>query len=160
MPSKSVRVMKSIEEDIRTHKLQPGQSYQSAREIAQRFGVSTMTADRAMQKLVASGLLERRHGAGTFVGPRADILLRHAPNSIQVWVPSGFYAIYNTVVERIVRFLHLEFPEDLVQLLFIPDEQQLPACERMVASWDGGARPRSVVLISCSAWLKRWICPP
>lgn len=155
MASKSTQVMKSIEADIRARKLRPGQPYQSAREVAKRLGVSPMTADRAMQKLVESGLLERRHGAGTFIGLRADAVLQQKLNAIQIWVPSEFYSLYNTVVERIVRFVHLEFPEDMVQLLFIPDEQQLPTCERMVASWEDGTRPRSVVLISCSQEVQR-----
>lgn len=155
MPSKSAQVMTSIERDIRVRQLQPGQPYQSAREVAQHLGVSPMTADRAMRKLVASGILQRRHGAGTFVGEGADTALGQKQQTAQIWVPSGFYSLYNVVVERIVRFVHLEFPEDLVQLLFIPDDKQLETCERMVASWENGVRPRTVVLISCDQAVQR-----
>ncbi|MCC7128321.1 MAG: GntR family transcriptional regulator [Microbacteriaceae bacterium] len=40
------------------------------RELSQRWGVARMTLRRAVDSLVAEGLVERRHGAGTFVTPQ------------------------------------------------------------------------------------------
>ena len=45
----------------------PGTRFLTEREVCERFGVSTTTAVRALNALVAEGLLVRRQGSGTFV---------------------------------------------------------------------------------------------
>lgn len=45
----------------------PGACLPSEHELAQRFGVNRHTVRRAIDELIAEGLLERRHGRGTFV---------------------------------------------------------------------------------------------
>ena len=54
----------------------PGDCLPSETELAERFGVNRHTLRRAVDELIVEGLLERRHGKGTFVldGP-ADYLL-------------------------------------------------------------------------------------
>ena len=48
----------------------------SENELAGRFGVNRHTVRRAVEDLIAAGLLERRHGVGTFVlDAPADYLL-------------------------------------------------------------------------------------
>ncbi|WP_406664930.1 UTRA domain-containing protein [Gallaecimonas sp. GXIMD1310] len=47
--------------------LSPGDAVPSENQLAEQFGVSRMTARRALSELVASGMLERRQGQGTFV---------------------------------------------------------------------------------------------
>ncbi|MGI5130245.1 LacI family DNA-binding transcriptional regulator [Pseudonocardia sp. CA-107938] len=46
------------------------QPFVTQREIVERFGVSTTTAVRALNELVAEGVVVRRRGRGTFVAPR------------------------------------------------------------------------------------------
>ena len=157
MTSKNAQVMLAIEQDIRARGLKPGQLYQSAREVAQMLGVSPMTADRAMRKLASSGLLQRRHGSGTYVGEGATTSSRSMPRTIQIWVPSNFYALYNVVIENIVKTVHLEFPGDSIQQVFIPEEDQLAFCERIANSWDDSTRPRTLILVSCSQSVQRLV---
>lgn len=47
--------------------LAPGDVLAPERTLAERHGVSRMTLRRAVEGLVARGLVERRHGTGTFV---------------------------------------------------------------------------------------------
>jgi len=157
MNSKNSQVMMAIEQDIRKRGLRPGQTYQSAREVAQALGVSPMTADRAMRKLASNGLLHRRHGAGTYVGERAGATASAMPRTIQVWVPSSFYRHYSIIIENIVKTVHLEFPLDFIQQVFIPEEDQLAFCRRLVDSWAAASPPRTVVLVSCSQAVQRLV---
>ena len=157
MTSKNTQVMLAIEQDIRARGLKPGQLYQSAREVAQMLGVSPMTADRAMRKLASNGLLQRRHGSGTYVGEGAATAPKNMPRTVQIWVPSNFYALYNVIIENIIKTVHLELPHDSIQQIFIPEEEQLAFCERIVDSWSDGTPPRSVVLVSCSQAVQRLI---
>lgn len=53
-------------------RLRPGERLPGLREVAEELGVSHTTLRAAVAKLEADGLLETRHGAGTFVTTRAD----------------------------------------------------------------------------------------
>jgi GntR family transcriptional regulator len=51
-------------------RLAPGSALPSERDLAEGLGLARMTVRRAVEALVEEGLLERRHGSGTYVrGP-------------------------------------------------------------------------------------------
>jgi len=56
----------AIEQDV----LVPNDALPAERDIAVDFGVSRITVRKAIEGLVEEGLLDRRHGAGTFVASR------------------------------------------------------------------------------------------
>lgn len=60
------QIAKLLKEEI-TSFLTPGKCLPSENELAERFGVNRHTIRRAVEDLIATGLLERRHGKGTFV---------------------------------------------------------------------------------------------
>lgn len=61
------RIQEYIAELILTGKLAPDTKIQSEREFSDDLGVSRMTVRRAITELVNEGLLERKHGSGTYV---------------------------------------------------------------------------------------------
>ena len=155
MSSKSSQVIIAIEKDIRIRGLRPGEPYQSAREVAQMLDVSPMTADRAMRRLASNGVLERRHGSGTFVGTAAADMLALDLRHIQIVISAPFYSVYRVVVENIVATVHRCFPTDRIEQVFVPDSQQTAFCARIVKRWEAGGTPRSVVLVGCSQQMIR-----
>src|SRR6185436_6697180 len=48
-----------------------GSRLPSERILSSRWGVARMTVRNAMDDLVGEGLIERRHGSGTYVAPQA-----------------------------------------------------------------------------------------
>ncbi|MFD3688125.1 FadR/GntR family transcriptional regulator [Nocardiopsis sp. NPDC058631] len=68
-PSLSERLADDIVEIIRRDHLGPGDLMASSRELAQRFEVTTPTVREALRRLEATGVVEFRHGSGTYVGP-------------------------------------------------------------------------------------------
>ena len=50
-----------------------GDRLPSERTLSERWGVARMTVRSAMDALVAEGLVERRHGSGTYVLPRSFV---------------------------------------------------------------------------------------
>ena len=69
-----VPITKQIAEQIRTRcasrALQPGDRLPSVRQLAQELAVNQNTILRVYERLTAEGLLERRHGDGTYVADR------------------------------------------------------------------------------------------
>jgi GntR family transcriptional regulator len=63
------RIQAAIRERIDSGELKPGDVVGSERELARIHGVSLMTARHALAGLAQEGVVERRHGAGTFVAP-------------------------------------------------------------------------------------------
>jgi len=63
------RIQSAIRERIDSGELKPGDVVDSERELARIHNVSLMTARHALADLAQEGIVERRHGAGTFVAP-------------------------------------------------------------------------------------------
>jgi GntR family transcriptional regulator len=61
------RIQEHIAELILSGKLAPDTKIQSERDFSEDLGVSRMTVRRAITELVNEGLLERKHGSGTYV---------------------------------------------------------------------------------------------
>jgi GntR family transcriptional regulator len=61
------RIQEYIAEMILSGKLKPESRLQSEREFSEDLGVSRMTVRKALTELVNEGLLERKHGSGTYV---------------------------------------------------------------------------------------------
>jgi len=55
---------------IRTGRLKPGEATPSERELARSLGISRTTVRQALRGLEDQGVLERRHGSGTYVADR------------------------------------------------------------------------------------------
>lgn len=62
-----VRIQEYIAELILSGKLAPESKIPSERDFSEDLGVSRMTVRKAITELVSEGLLERRHGSGTYV---------------------------------------------------------------------------------------------
>ena len=78
-PSKHEKVFSTLEREIRNGHYAPGQKLPSEAAIVQRFGVSRITAGRAVRDLQRQGLVERRAGSGTYV---RDLSERAGPNYV------------------------------------------------------------------------------
>lgn len=64
----SERLADSIVAIIHDEQLSPGQVLASSRDLAKRFDVTTPTVREALRRLEATGIVEFRHGSGTYVG--------------------------------------------------------------------------------------------
>lgn len=71
----SVPISRQIAEQVASlcaaGRLQPGDRLPSVRELAKDLAVNQNTVLRVYERLTGEGLLERRHGQGTFVAPSA-----------------------------------------------------------------------------------------
>lgn len=65
---------------IRSDGLRPGDRLPSARELSQRFAVTTPTLREALRRLEATGAIQLRHGSGIYVGADLERVVIPNPN--------------------------------------------------------------------------------
>jgi DNA-binding FadR family transcriptional regulator len=70
------RLVEALTGEIRGGVLRPGQQLPTESEAASRFGVSRTVVREALSRLQAAGLVETRHGIGTFVASRREAGLK------------------------------------------------------------------------------------
>jgi DNA-binding LacI/PurR family transcriptional regulator len=63
------QIKQALRDEIDGGRFDPAEPFVTQREVCERFGVSSITAVRALNDLVAEGVLIRRRGVGTFVAP-------------------------------------------------------------------------------------------
>ena len=66
------QLQRSLREAIQNRVLGPDDALPAERDLADELGVSRITVRKALDGLVAEGLLTRRQGAGTFVAARVE----------------------------------------------------------------------------------------
>lgn len=79
----SEQLADDIVELIRSESLGPGDVLESSRDLAKRFSVTTPTVREALRRLEATGVVELRHGSGTYIGPgleRSVLANPHRPH--------------------------------------------------------------------------------
>lgn len=69
-PLAYLRLRQAMRAVIEQRALEPGQALPSERELAHSLALSRVTVRKAIAGLVEDGLLDQRHGAGTFVTER------------------------------------------------------------------------------------------
>ncbi|MDL4771958.1 MULTISPECIES: FadR/GntR family transcriptional regulator [Thermomonosporaceae] len=79
-PSLSDALTERMLELIRSGGLRPGDRLPSARELSQRFAVTTPTLREALRRLEATGAVQLRHGSGIYVGTDLERVVIPNPN--------------------------------------------------------------------------------
>lgn len=76
-PLAYLELREALQRQIDSGALAPGQPLPGERELAERHGVSRVTVRKAIEGLVADGLLVQKQGSGTFVGTRIERPFSH-----------------------------------------------------------------------------------
>ncbi len=75
------RIRSDIEREILSGALRPGDRLPVEHELMARYGCSRMTVSKALSRLAASGMIERRRRAGSFVAsPRVHSMVLDIPD--------------------------------------------------------------------------------
>lgn len=97
------RIQSAIRRRIDSGQLKPGNIVPSERELARIHRVSLMTARHALTELARDGVVERRHGAGTFVAPprvQFNKLLGYTEQMASLGLTANSHIVASTVVSR------------------------------------------------------------
>jgi GntR family transcriptional regulator len=109
------RIQEYIAELILSGKLVPDTKIQSEREFSEDLGVSRMTVRKAITELVNEGLLERKHGSGTYVAkPKVTYESRELVNYVQAMQQRNI-----SVASQLLEFGEIASSRRLSELLEI-----------------------------------------
>ena len=72
------RIKQELLQEIGLGNFRPDELFITQQEVCQRFQVSRITAERALNELVRDGILVRRRGLGTFVAESPPALISGA----------------------------------------------------------------------------------
>lgn len=110
-----MRLRQSLEAAIRSGHLADGEALPPERDIAEYASISRVTVRRAVDDLVKSGLLVRRHGSGTFVvrpGERVQQSLSMLTSFTEDMARRGL----STQSKWLERGLYYPSPEEMMKL--------------------------------------------
>lgn len=111
------QIARLLREEI-TQRLKPGDCLPAEHLLAQRFGVNRHTVRRAVEDLIDEGLLERRHGRGTFVlDPPNDYLLGRGTRFTET-----FESLGKKTDSRVLRKLIVPARGGVAERLAIPSD--------------------------------------
>lgn len=95
------QVKEALKAEIASTQHDPAKPFITQRELCERFGVSTITAVRALNDLVAEGVLVRRRGQGTFVAA-AQIPAAVRQNTTVACIVHGLHGLSGSHVSHIL----------------------------------------------------------
>ncbi len=124
------RIQNVIRKRIELGKLRPGDVVESERRLAKIHKVSLMTARHALAELAREGVVERRHGAGTFVAP-PKIHFNKLMSYTEQMASRGLSA-----QSKIVRLSSTEIDPEIAARLSLPSTSSLAVVQRVRQAGD------------------------
>jgi GntR family transcriptional regulator len=129
-----VQIQEHIAEMILSGELPPETKIQSERDFSEELGVSRMTVRKALTELVSEGLLERRHGSGTYVArPRVTYESRELVNNIKAMQDrnlstSSQLLEFSEIVasRRLAEQLEVEIGHSLYRVVILQHANRVP----------------------------------
>lgn len=118
------RIAGELQAEIKSGRYRAHDKFHSEKQLSTRFGCNDATVRKAVDRLVASGLLYKKPSSGTFVAPdrknrlillvmpgKDDTLLRHCYTGDLMNSPYRFYEIPEREYLSCVEDIELFFPE-------------------------------------------------
>ncbi|CAL9428346.1 HTH-type transcriptional repressor NagR [Streptomyces sp. enrichment culture] len=133
-----LQIAEDIVQQIRAGALQPGDQVPSEAEMVERYGVSGGTIRKAMTEIRASGLVDTRHGKGSYVKARPPVRHRSS-DRFRRSLRRGGKAAYLAESEQsgatakvsVIFIGPMEAPEDIAQRLDVEPGTQILARRRL-----------------------------
>ncbi len=160
-----VLAREAIKEAVDAGRLQPGTQLPSTKALSEQLGVSLVTVHRALQELVASGVLRRGQGRGTFVherynerrdsatGTRLGIVFHGECSLADSFHGQLFEGVRQEATDRGIDLVLLRFGEDwrrecsgYLYVNPLPDQLEQPP-RFMTRSRSGTSRQEPIVVL-------------
>ncbi len=151
-----IELANRIENDIKSRSFSEGDPYDTTAETARRFGVSTSSANRALQLLTKKGLIVRKQRSGASIGcltaPTDGTL---ALDSIYIVLSARAAQTEGILSFDFLQGIQEELPGITLQQRFFPQTDHLDFINQLIAETLKEAKRPGFVLIRSSAEVQR-----
>jgi len=151
-----VQLADQLAADIDARGLKAGDPYYRTAEVARMLGVSTTTANRALQLLVHRKQIERRQGRQTVVSDATRVQSASLA-CIQLLVRREYVKTEGLLADGIVVGLQRELPAARIQFSFLPDSDEAEFISHVVSESTRAREPEGFLLARTSLVTQRLI---
>ena len=151
---------KAIIDDIRYQNLRMGDRYLTAKEISEKFSVSTVTAHRAMVALSEQNVVIRKRKSGTFIGPgfvSNPDQDNDAIHVLHVFLDKAYSKNHPDVFNLFSDVSEDVLGDCTVQFHMVPERESLLFTRRLVSQISESDYNEAVVLIHSTEKVQRTI---
>jgi hypothetical protein len=146
--------------DVVARGLKPGDRYFMAHEIGNMYGVSTVTAHRALNMLAENGVLMRTRKSGTFVGEKAAKLTSQTANFLRVihiFMPLSYCYLSAIKDMTFIESIQTISPSTAVQVHYVPEDDPYGYMKRTMPQIKANADSEGMILIRSSEEVQRYV---
>lgn len=155
--SSALELADTLEREIRQSDLCVGSPYLSTAAAAQRFHVSTQTANNALRALVKRGILDRRRRKGTFIARRPQDLSSSPIQCVHLLVHDEYLKTEGLLSDGIMLGLQGELPGSRLQFDFIPRIADADFADQVVGEALRSDRKDGFVLVRAPMCVQRLV---
>ncbi len=152
---KIVHLAERIVADIRRRRLGPGDAYLNTAGTAKMLGVSTTSANRAMQLLVQRNLLYRRQRSGTVIAAPVQDGSASPLRRVHLLVHRRFLQTEGLLADGILLGIQGTMPRADLRIDFLPPGEEQVFVRQRVAEALSSPEPEGFVLFRASVEVQR-----
>ncbi len=149
-----------IKQDIAMRGLKSGDRYFNAQELGGLYGVSTVTAHRALSLLADEDYVVRQRRSGTFVGGECEASKADKVTSLRVvhiLMPISYCDLLDVKDRLFVEAIQLAIPGAAVQVHYVPEFDPFGYTKRVVEQVKPEADTEGLVLIRSNEQMQRYV---
>jgi DNA-binding LacI/PurR family transcriptional regulator len=153
-------LVSQLSKDVAARGLRPGDRYFMAHEIGTMYGVSTVTAHRALTQLAEDGILMRTRKSGTFVGEKAMTLAGQTSNFLRVvhiFMPLSYCYLNEIKDMTFIESIQAASPSTAVQVHYVPEDDPYSYMKRTLPQIKTNSDSEGMILIRSSEEVQRHI---
>lgn len=158
--TKAGALAEKIKQDIAMRGLKSGDRYFNAQELGGLYGVSTVTAHRALSLLSDNGYVVRQRRSGTFVGDEAqgfDADKGVSLRVVHILMPISYCDLLDVKDRLFVEAIQSEIAGAAVQIHYVPELDPFGYTKRVVEQVKPNADTEGLVLIRSTEQMQRYV---
>jgi DNA-binding transcriptional regulator YhcF (GntR family)/DNA-binding LacI/PurR family transcriptional regulator len=152
-----VALARRLEEDIRQRGLKPGDAYLDLKKSARMLGVSSSTANRALQLLTQRGALTRVQRLGTFVSAPPAATGPRALRRVFMIMHRGYLQQEGRLADGLLVGIQSQLPGAEVQFNFLPATDPAPFVHRLLGEILRAKEPAGIVITKAPYVVQRLV---
>lgn len=153
-------LVSQLRKDVAARGLKPGDRYFMAHEIGNMYGVSTVTAHRALNILAEHGVLMRMRKSGTFVGENVMDLKGESSRFLRVvhiFMPLSYCYLTEIKDMAFIEAIQEISPNTAVQVHYVPEEDPYNYTKRILPQIKANIESEGMILIRSTDEVQRYV---